>query len=67
MHGIYKKYVRICKNIKIQNDIKESKDTKRRNQCQFLILIQHQMKRNQRNVHIQSSVRMKMEQQPRNQ
>ena len=26
MHGIYKKYVRICKNIKIQNDIKESKD-----------------------------------------
>lgn len=67
MHEIYKKYVRICKNIKIQNDIKESKDTKRRNQCQFLILIQHQMKRNQRNVHIQSSVRMKMKQQPRNQ
>ena len=27
MHGIYKKYVRICKDIKIQNDIKESKDT----------------------------------------
>ncbi len=45
MHEIYKKYVRICKNIKIQNDIKESKDTKRRNQCQFLILIQHQMKK----------------------
>ena len=67
MHEIYKKYVRICKNIKIQNDIKESKDTKRRNQCQFLILIQHQMKRNQRNVHKQSSVRMKMKQQPRNQ
>lgn len=35
MHGIYKKYVRICKNIKIQNDIKESKDTKGETNASF--------------------------------
>lgn len=35
MHGIYKKCVKICKNIKIQNDIKKVKIQKGETNASF--------------------------------